>query len=126
MREKTLQTFESEREQVCQTIERLLVEATPASGERRNAERKPYFRPVSLAVLEGGEWRNFSCFSRDISPCGIGLLHNMPLERGEVELTIQMESAEDVRLKGEIMWCRPCGEGWFTSGARFLSALRKK
>ena len=126
MHEQTPQTADIETGQIRQIVERLLNEAESHTGERRSAVRKPYFRPVSLAVQQGDQRRSFSCFSRDISPHGVGLLHNMPLEPGEVALTIQTESGEGVRLSSEIVWCRSCGEGWFISGARFLGVLPAK
>ena len=126
MQEQTLQTADIEIGQIRQIVERLLTEAETLTGERRSLARKPYFRPVSLVMQEIGKQQSFSCFSRDISPHGIGLLHNMPLEPSEVVLTIRTESAGDVRLSSEIMWCRPCGEGWFISGAKFRSILPAK
>lgn len=87
-------------------------------GDRRLAERHPFFYPVNVASQRPGS-PSFSAFSRDISAGGMGLLHNMPLERGPVVLTIMSDAESPVRLAGIIMWCVPCGEGWYTSGVRF-------
>jgi len=102
------------------TIGRLLDEAKDAAGERRAESREPFFSPVTV-TLEGQQ--QFSCFSRDISPSGIGLLHYMAVEPGEVVLTIPSKSCRHVRIRAKIVWCRPCGEGWYLSGARFLDVI---
>ncbi len=102
------------------TIHRLLEEAKEVDGERRTEKRIPFFQPITLA-LAGNERRQFSCFSRDISPTGMGLLHCASVELGEVVLGIPVKSSGQVRIRAEIVWCRPCGVGWYTSGARFLS-----
>ena len=109
-----------EQKHISHIVKRLLDDARDERGEQRAHTRQPFFGPVTIVVEENGKQSDYSCFSRDISPTGIGLLHNMPLECGEVTLTIQRQSG-DVRFRGEIMWCRPCGEGWYLSGARFIA-----
>jgi hypothetical protein len=47
----------------------------------------------------------------------------MALEPGEVMLTIPSKSCGQARIRACIMWCRPCGEGWYLSGARFLDVI---
>ena len=54
---------------------------------------------------------------------GIGLLHCIAVEPGEVVLKIPSKTCGDVRIRGEIVWCRPCGEGWYLSGARFVEVM---
>lgn len=91
------------------------------TDERRTAVREPFFRPVTLELTVAGKPQERSCFSRDISPKGIGLLHNFSLEQGEnVVLTIHSDCLGRIRVRSEIMWCTPAGEGWYLSGARFL------
>lgn len=87
-------------------------------GDRRRVERHPFFYPVSVSRPRA-DAPSFSAFSRDISAGGMGLLHNMPLDLGPVVLTILSDAAAPVRLAGDILWCVPCGEGWYTSGVRF-------
>ena len=98
------------------------IEATQNRGDdRRTAVREPFFRPVTLEFTVAGKSQERSCFSRDISPKGIGLLHNFSLEEGEnVVLTIHSDCLGRIRVRSEIMWCTPAGEGWHLSGARFL------
>lgn len=103
-------------------VHRLVDEAKEKNTERRGEKRDPFFKPVRLAFV-GEERRQFTCFSRDISPSGIGLLHYLTVEPGMVVLTIPSEACGDVRIRAEIVWCRPCGEGWYVSGARFLEVL---
>ena len=101
-------------------VERLLRESPESLGSERPAQgRYPFFRPVTVAV-DGDEADSLLAFTRDISPLGIGLLHNAPLERGEVVLRFTGESNDQVLLRSEIVWCHDCGEGWYLSGARFL------
>ena len=91
------------------------------TDERRTAVREPFFRGVTLELTVAGKLQERSCFSRDISPKGIGLLHNFALEQGEkVVLTIHSDCLGRIRVRSEIMWCTPAGEGWYVSGARFL------
>lgn len=85
--------------------------------ERRQIERHPFFYPVSIAPAEADQI--YSAFSRDISATGMGFLHNMPLGLGHVNVTIHSDGAPEAALSGEIVWCKPCGEGWYTSGMRF-------
>jgi hypothetical protein len=102
-----------------------LSEAREGAAERRADKRESFFQPITL-VLEDDPRRRYSCFSRDISATGIGLLHCMALEAGEVVLTIPNKSQGNVRIRSKIVWCRPCGEGWFLSGARFVEVLASK
>lgn len=106
-------------------LERAKAEARAGERERRATQREPFFAPVTVVVEENGAQRNFFCFSREISPGGIGLLHDMALEPGKkVVVTIPRKSAGDIiRLQSEIVWCKSCGEGWYSSGALFLDVL---
>jgi hypothetical protein len=103
-------------------VDVLLKESREGADERRAEYRDPYFVPVRV-TFPGGNGRQFSCFSRDVSVAGMGLLHYMELARGEVVLTIPSKSFGDVRIHSEIIWCRPCGEGWYMSGVQFIALL---
>ncbi len=100
----------------------LLNEAREGVDERRAEKREPFFHTITL-VRGQDQRRQFTCFSRDIAASGIGLLHCMAVEPGEVVLTIPSKTCGDVRIRSEIVWCRPCGEGWYLSGARFVEFL---
>jgi hypothetical protein len=103
-------------------IGQLLLESRSAGEEQRTQQREPFFAPVYVVKLQDGLYRSISCFSRDISSRGIGLLHNERLELGLALVIVPREGRSKVQLDCEILWCRPCGEGWYMSGARFLSA----
>ena len=104
------------------TVHHLLYEAREGANERRAENREPFFSLVRLSFAEDPR-RQYSCFSRDISATGIGLLHFMRVEPGEIVLKIPSKSFGDVRMRCEVVWCRPCGEGWYVSGARFVEVL---
>ena len=74
-------------------------------------------------TIDIGKFR-LSGFSREISETGIGLLHNAELRNSEVEVTIPTEQGYSVQIRTEIVWCTPCGEGWYISGGRFLGITR--
>jgi hypothetical protein len=106
--------------EIGQAVMRLLEEARSEEKLDRRAEpRHPFFRPVSIQTFSEPACR-FSAFSREISRTGVGLLHNMPLEPGKAELTIASTRGEPLRAIVEVVWCRPCGEGWFLSGCQFV------
>jgi len=113
----------SEEGQIGDTINRLLDEAKAAIDERGETNRTPFFGPVTITIEENGQQWHFSGFSREIAPTGIGLLHNMPLDPGEVVVTIPRRTAPDIRLRSKLRWCEPCGEGWYISGAEFRAVL---
>jgi hypothetical protein len=109
--------------QIEQAVLRLLSAARNAEPiERRSEPRSPFFRPISI-LMDGPPRRQFSAFSREISKSGIGLLHNMPLDSEEVTLAILGPVGEVCRFRTQIVWCRPCGEGWYLSGGRFIDVL---
>jgi hypothetical protein len=106
-------------EQISSAVTQLLEEARSAEmSDRRATPRHPYFQPV--AILSPDRKQKLSAFSREISASGIGMMHYMPVNPGEVMLTISSPTGAALRVRTEILWCRPCGEGWHLSGGRFL------
>jgi hypothetical protein len=85
--------------------------------ERRTTVRFPFFRQVTLK-LPGGI--RATAFSREISAEGIGMLHDVELPPGVVELTIPSKRGPAIRVRTRILWCHPCGHGWYTSGGQFV------
>ena len=109
-------------ERVRQEIIRLLDEPRPDEQPERCGEvRQPFFRPITIKSVAKRS-KQFSAFARELSTSGIGLLHSMPVECGETIVTIPSQSGEKVSIRTEIVWCQPCGEGWYLSGGRFLEA----
>ena len=98
-------------------IYELVAEAQDNEQHARRSNRYPFFRPVSIQT-EGGYY--FSAFSRDISALDIGLLHNFELKPGEVGIAVSSERGYSVPVRTRIIWCRPCGEGWYISGGEFV------
>ncbi len=98
-------------------IYQLIVEAQiDAAHDRRLDTRLPFFRPVSIKTPEGNQ---YSAFSREISASGIGLIHNVQLDDGKVELIIPTRQEQWIHVEATILWCESCGEGWYVSGGQF-------
>ena len=96
----------------------LLIEAR--ANDKREARwglRYPFF----AASIGTGAGNRYSAFSRDISASGIGLLHNMELPLGEVEISTTTRGGYSARIRTQIVQCRLCGEGWYMSGGQFVS-----
>jgi hypothetical protein len=88
--------------------------------ERRSVDRKPFVRPVSIAVGKNRDTVH-EAFSRDISAIGIGLMSQVPFERGSLAvLSIHCPTRRSTRLIAETRWCQPYGQGWFLSGWSFI------
>jgi hypothetical protein len=97
-------------------IHELILEAHQDNlRERRSAARHPFFRPVTIR----GQGPECVAFSREISTVGIGLLHNVELKQGDHELTITNKRGHVIRVRARIVWCQPCGDGWYISGGQF-------
>lgn len=102
------------------TIDQLLIQAeSEARQDPRSGIRLPFFRLVSIAVDD----RCHSAFSRDICAASIGLLHNMELPLGEVDVIIPIATDTKCKMRVRIERCEPCGDGWFISGGRFVGIV---
>ena len=97
-------------------IHELVVEAhQDVSKDRRAEPRYPFFRQLKWhAAAASGV-----IFSREISTIGIGLFHNVPLEPGEIEVSIPSRRGYSIHTRIKVLWCQPCGEGWYLSGGQF-------
>jgi hypothetical protein len=71
-----------------------------------------FFRPVAIHIRRHA----VSGFSRELAETGIGLPHNANLSPGEVDIAIATEQGFLIRIRTRIVWCEPCGEGWYVSG----------
>ena len=98
-----------------QSILQLLSIAERDAWNHRSEIRFAFFRPVSIQM----NGKSYSAFSRDISASDIGLMHNMELPSGEVEIAIPADTGHTVKLQVRIEWCESCGEGWYISGGKF-------
>jgi hypothetical protein len=107
---------------VADAVSQLIREAVlEAEVDRRIRQRYPFFRPAKIA-LDDAQPISRSAFCRDISPTGVGLLHDFPLENREVVVAVTTDAGRSVSLRIDIMWCKPCGEGWYMSGGRFVAS----
>jgi hypothetical protein len=97
----------------------LIVESQKsAKRDRRSCPRRAFFRPISVCV----DGCKLSAFSRDISETGIGLMHRFELQLGETEIFISCENGSSAGIRTRIVWCSPCGDGWYLSGGEFIGA----
>jgi hypothetical protein len=94
--------------------------ASLASDDRRAHQRYPFFRRVTLN-RDGVDDCRMTVFCRDVSPGGVGLLHNMPLNTGPVMLHVPLDSGRVLDVHVDIKWCGPGGDTWYLSGGEFLS-----
>jgi hypothetical protein len=107
---------------VREAVNRWLDHSRTTADSQRTAARTPCFVSVTIS-LAGEEVPRFSAFARDISPLGIGLLHIMPLEPGQMVVCLRSAAGETLSLRTQIVWCKPAGDGWYTSGGRFLDVF---
>ncbi len=99
-------------------IHELVVEAhQDVRKDRRTETRYPFFRQIVLQVPAGTPC---VAFTREISTVGVGLFHNLQLTPGEVEISIPSKKGYSIRVRTRILWCQPCGEGWYLSGGQFV------
>lgn len=99
-------------------IAELVTEAREAdAADRRQVVRYPLFRP---ATIRTDLFRKHAAFTREISSDGIGLLHQVQLRPSKVDVYVATNSGASARLRVHILWCRPCGQGWYLSGGRFV------
>ena len=104
--------------QPSKVIADLVSEAREADEvDRRQAVRYPLFRP---ATIRTDLFRKHAAFTREISADGIGLLHQVALRPSKVDVHVATASGTTARLRVHILWCRPCGQGWYLSGGRFV------
>lgn len=101
-----------------QTVAKMIEEAQSADEGRRTHGRVPYFHPVMIQLDESPEL--YSAFTRDVSTTGIGLLHWMPIQPQTISVLTKLDDGEEARMLVRVVWCVPCGEGWYISGGRFV------
>jgi len=88
-------------------------------AERRIDRRFPYFAPVTLRPAAAIDHPQ-TAYARELSQGGIGLLHFVPFEIGQVfQIAVQDEDF-NWQKRCEVSWCKPAGDGWFLSGCRFI------
>lgn len=95
--------------------------------ERRTDTRLRFQRPVHVTplrddeqALESGGSEVVTAYTRDITPAGIGLLHDQPLASGRVLLTFELLGGAPLSLVAELTWNRYIGGCWHLSGGRLI------
>lgn len=87
--------------------------------DRRGAARYPFFRPAMLAS-DREELGPHRAFTRELSTTGIGLLHDIPISIGLLTVIVRHDDGQLATFPTEILWRRPCGDGWYVSGGKFI------
>jgi len=87
-------------------------------NHNRNAERLELSVPAEITTSRGNV---VAAVTREISRFGVGLLHKGHVPPGEVTLRMASDHRE-FQYQVKLEWCRPCENGMFLSGGRFLSA----
>jgi len=90
-----------------------------AEGNQRQTERLELSVPAEVTTSRGN---TVAAMTREISRFGIGLLHRGAIAPGEVVVQIASDSRQ-YRYRVALEWCRPCENGLFLSGGRFLEKL---
>lgn len=71
--------------------------------------------PAEVQVDATREVLESRVFLNDLSPTGVGLFINTPLDKG-AEVSIVIEQPKHLFVKGEVAWCQP-----YTLNTRILS-----
>lgn len=83
----------------------------------RSAERLELAVPAEITTSRGNV---ISAVTREISRFGIGLLHKGYVNPEEVVIRMASDTRE-FEYSVRIEWCRPCDNGMFMSGGRFMN-----
>lgn len=86
-------------------------------NHNRSAERLELAVPAEVTTSRGNV---ISAVTREISRFGIGLLHKGYIVPGDVVIRMASDTRE-FEYSVRIEWCRPCENGMFMSGGRFLN-----
>jgi len=89
------------------------------AADRRVDQRFPFFSPVTLRPAAAID-RPQTAYARELSQGGIGLLHYVPFEPGQVFQITVLNEDFNWRKRCEVAWCKPAGDGWYVSGCRFI------
>ncbi|MFC1758039.1 hypothetical protein ACFL2H_04630 [Planctomycetota bacterium] len=100
-------------------LEVLMREAREADSERREQGRVPFFQPA--IITPDGDEDGKTAFTRDIAHDGIGLLHAYPVEPQLLNVDLHVADGGQVQLAVDILWCVPCGDGWYISGGDIMN-----
>ena len=74
----------------------------------------PSFREVRL-LSDDGEVDYGSGFSRDLTPKGLGVMHQAAIPDEFIRIEVDTTNGM-VACRGRVVWSRSIGGGWFFSG----------
>lgn len=79
--------------------------------ERRKEQRFTYRRAISVRFLENsGEVRSFDAFARNLSPLGIGCLHQpFAYPDSNIVVTLKGRDTNPIHIAGQVLACRYVG-----------------
>jgi len=89
--------------------------------ERRSYERTPCSR--KLTIYTDGGAIPIPAALRDVSEKGVGLVHEVPLDVGEVMLRLPVEDGRTVCARVNIVWCRRTMKHCYISGGPFVDVF---
>ncbi len=93
-------------------------EASADLNDRRQDQRHPFFRPVTVSILELRDM-SFEGFCKDISVSGMGIICTAPMPTTKVMLQLEDKFGKPISIKGEVIRTEYCGKGWYSSGIKF-------
>ncbi len=106
-------------------ITRSISVAKVLDGACRGETRLPLNKGITIARLhdpdempDESSGESFTGYVRDISPKGVGLIHDRPIERGSVVLAFELESGDHIRLIADVLWCEVQEDGQYFSGGK--------
>lgn len=77
--------------------------------------------PLDRANAESNRADAFEAYTKDISPYGVGLLHEQPVGRGRVMLTFEQPKGQPpISFIADLSWCRPESDRLYSSGGQLV------
>lgn len=95
-----------------------LREAIAEAGDRRREQRKPFLRQACVTAIDSRNVR-LPVLCRDLSRDGIGLLHPMPLDPGDLFTLSVPLIGRLLQLRCETVWCRQVPTDHYFSGCLY-------
>ena len=104
-------------------IERIMKsECSPDDSERREEQRHPLTRPVSVITTEG---ITVPAISAEIGGQGIRIIHREPIESKEGTLILHRHPSA-VAFRSEVRWTKKWGRDWLVSGVKLLWVMSEE
>lgn len=102
------------------TVQVFTLLAEVLAGELKARWHRRYSFVYPATVKLGAQClRPISVLTRDISPGGIGLIHDTNIHTRYANLRVEMNVGSGIDVPLDFAWSKPCGSGVFISGWRF-------